>query len=234
MSILQTKKDIQSLDWEKYWPNLAPLYLSYLELERDPYYSFLPLDELESNLKKAIEIGKQAAKPYIHMDHLTFFNHVIQNDIRIRLLDRHPVESSIRAQYHKNKQTIFIYKHSMKEIQQFMAKEIGSVSPIDMMALHAYHEWFHHLEETSIGRTDQKFRPVIIKKRGPFLVKRTLSRLREVAAHAFTQTALGLNWSPLLLDQFRYLQSKGYSNAQIRAFFQDTKNNYHALITSHD
>lgn len=230
MSILQTKREIQSIDWEKYWPNLAPLYLSYLELERDPYYSFLPIDELDSYLKKAIYIGEQTAKPYIHMDHLSFFNHTMKNNIRIRLLERHPEQSSIRAQYHKKKQTIFIYKNSMKEIRQFIAKGIGNVSSIDLIALHAYHEWFHHLEETSIGRTDQKFQPVVIKKRGPFLVKKTLLRLREIAAHAFTQTALGLNWSPLLLDQFRYLQLKGYSNAQIRKCFQDTKNAYYAII----
>lgn len=230
MSILQTKRDIQSVDWEKYWPNLSPLYLSFLELERDPYYCFLPTHELEDYLKKAITIGEQTAKPYIHMDHLAFFNHMIKKDIRIRLLDQHPEQSRIRAQYHKKKQTIFIYKNSMKEIQQFIANKIVTVSEIDLIALHAYHEWFHHLEETSIGRTDQKFRPVVIKERGPFLVKRTLLRLREIAAHAFTQTALALNWSPLLLDQFRYLQSKGYSNAQIRECFQDTKNSYYGII----
>jgi hypothetical protein len=230
MSILQTKRDIQSIDWEKYWPNLSPIYLSYLELKRDPFYSYLPTEELEEYLKKAIEIGVQTARPYIHMDHLAFFNHVIKNDIRIRLVDRHPEQSTIRAQYHKKKQTIFIYKDSMKEINQFIAKKIGTISWNELIALHAYHEWFHHLEETSIGRTDQKFRPVVIKKRGPFLVKRSLLRLREIAAHSFTQTALGLNWSPLILDQFRYLLTKGYSNAQIRKCFQDTKSTYYAII----
>jgi hypothetical protein len=230
MSILQTKRDIQSIDWEKYWPNLSPIYLSYLELKRDPFYSYLPTEELEEYLKKAIEIGVQTARPYIQMDHLAFFNHVIKNDIRIRLVDRHPEQSTIRAQYHKKKQTIFIYKDSMKEINQFIAKKIGTISWNELIALHAYHEWFHHLEETSIGRTDQKFRPVVIKKRGPFLVKRSLLRLREIAAHSFTQTALGLNWSPLILDQFRYLLTKGYSNAQIRKCFQDTKSTYYAII----
>ncbi|MCH5584569.1 hypothetical protein MK805_06245 [Shimazuella sp. AN120528] len=229
MSILQTKRNLQ-FDWEKYWPDLSPLYLSFLELERDPYYSFLPEEELEDYLKKAIHIGEQTAKRYTDMNHLDFFNDVLKEDIRIRLLDQHPEQSTIRAQYHKKKQTIFIYKNSMREIGQFISKEIGDIPQIDIIALHAYHEWFHHLEETTIGRTDLKFRPVVIKQRGPFLVKRSLLRLREIAAHSFTQTALGLSWSPLLLDQFRYLLTKGYSNAQIRECFQDTKRTYYAII----
>jgi hypothetical protein len=230
MSTLQTQKNIQSFDWEKYWPNLSPLYLSYLELERDPYYTFLPTDELEEYLQKAIHIGAQAAKPYSQMDNLSFFNHVLKENIRIHLLEQHPLQSHIRAQYNRKKQTIIVYKNSIKEIQRFLSKEIGAIAHIDLIALHAYHEWFHHLEETSIGRTDLKFRSVVIKKRGPFLVKRPLSRLREIAAHSFTQTALGLRWSPLLLDQFRYLLSKGYTNAKIRESFQDTQRTYYAII----
>lgn len=230
MSMLQTKSNLHSIVWEKYWPNLSPTCLSYLELERDPYFSFILPEELEDYVNKAIQIGQQAAKPYIQMDHLSFFNHIIKEDIRIHLLDRHPEESSIRAQYHKKKQTIFIYKNSITEIQQFFTRKISSVPQIDLIALHAYHEWFHHLEELSLGRTDQKLRPVVIKRRGPFLVKRHLSRLREIAAHAFTQTALDLHWSPLILDQFRYLLAKGYSYTQIREFFQNTKSTYYAII----
>jgi hypothetical protein len=230
MSILQKKRDISAIDWERYWPNLSPLYLSFLELERDPYYEFLPTNEIEDYLQKAIEIGTQTAKTYRHLDTLSFFNRVIKNDLRIRLLERHPEQPDIRAQYAKKKQTIIIYKNSIDEIQHFFQQEGYEISPLAIMAMHVYHEWFHHLEHTSIGRTDLKFPSVVMKQRGPFLVKRRLSQLREIAAHSFTQAAMGLDWSPLLLDQFRYLFAKGYTHSQIRERFQDTKNKYYAII----
>ncbi|WP_051272257.1 hypothetical protein [Shimazuella kribbensis] len=230
MSTLLTNTINPVLQWDVSWPTLSPLHLAFLELERDPHYDFLPAQDIEPYITKAIAIGSQSAKSYIQMDHLSFFNHVLKDDIRIHIRQQHPEHPHIRAQYNKKKQTIFIYKNSIQEVQTFLSTKKTIVKDIDVIALHAYHEWFHHLEETSIGRTDLHFPTVIIKQRGPFLVKRSLNRLREIAAHAFTQTALGLDWSPLLLDEYKYHFSKGRNKTQIRESFQNTVSTYYAII----
>src|SRR6478735_4139397 len=110
------QKNRDNIMWDLNWPMLSPLHLSYLELVRDPYYSFIPTDELESYLQEAIRIGEKAALPYVKMDLLSFFNHILKANIRIHIRNNHPEQSFIRAQYHKNKQTIFIYKNSIQEI----------------------------------------------------------------------------------------------------------------------
>jgi hypothetical protein len=230
LSTLLTKTNNPILPWDVSWPTLSALHLSFLELKRDPHYDFLLSDEIDTYLTKAIAIGSQAAKSYIEMDHLSFFNHVLKDDIRIHIREQHPEHLHIRAQYNKKKHTIFIYKNSINEVRKFLSFNNKMVKDIDVIALHAYHEWFHHLEETSIGRTDLQLPAVIVKQRGPFLVKRPLIRLREIAAHAFTQTALGLNWSPLLLDEYKYHLAKGFNKTQIRESFQNTVSTYYAII----
>jgi hypothetical protein len=197
------------------WPRLDRYSLSLLELQRDPYYTYLPEEEVSTYVEKAIEVGIAAATNYIMMDHLTFFRRVMQAGLRIQLCASHPEQPTIRAQYHRKKQTIFIYKNSMTEIKQW----IPHATELDLLALHTYHEWFHHLETTTLGKTDRQLPAVTIKRNGPFIKKRRLAHLREIAAHAFTETALRLDWSPLLLDQYRYHLEQGRSKAQIRELF---------------
>ncbi len=233
MSITQQeKKRLQSIDWEKFWPVLSPLHLAYLELEQDEYYSFLPNEQLTKYLTGAMEIGITAAQSYQGTDIISLINKIFQAGIRIQFIPQHPTHSSIRAQYDRKRKKITIYRSSITQIQQFLSSTFGEINELEIIQLHLFHEWFHHLEETKLGRTDLQFPSVIIKKRGPFLVKRPLARLREIAAHSFTQTALGLTWSPLLLDQYRVFLERGYTNAQIRESFQATGKAYYAIINN--
>jgi hypothetical protein len=186
-----------------------------LELQRDPYYTYIPEEEVATYIDKAIDIGVTAATDYIKMDHLTFFHHLMKAGLRVQLRECHPEQPAIRAQYLRKKQTIIVYKNSLHEIKQW----VHHATELDLLALHTYHEWFHHLESTTLGHTDRQLPAVIMKRNGPFVRKGRLAHLREIAAHAFTETALGLHWSPMLLDQYRYHLERGRSKAQIRELF---------------
>jgi hypothetical protein len=224
--------DLCSIDWDRYWSILSPLHLAYLELERDQYFPHLSSTQIGDYLTNAINIGIKAAQPYIQKDFISFINEILKSGLRIQFVDQHPTNLFIRAQYYNKKQTITIYKNSIAQLNKFFTPTVGKINTIDLIQLHLYHEWFHHLEETTLGRTELQLPKVIIKKRGPFLVKRSLYRLREIAAHSFTQTAMGLTWSPLLLDQYRLHLEQGHSRAQIRESFQTTKNTFYVIMSN--
>lgn len=232
LHVNNAKKDLCSIELDKVWPVLSPLHLSYLELKRDKYFPFIPTVQINQYITSAMELGTTKAKDYQGKDFISIINEILKAKLRIRFLEHHPTNPSIRAQYDRKQRTIKIYRSSLKQIKQFLLPSFGEIHEIDLMKLHLLHEWYHFLEERSFGQTDRHFPPVIIKKRGPFIIKRTVYQLREIAAHSFTQTALNLSWSPLLLDQYRLLLEKGYSHSQIRESFQATGMEYYAIINN--
>lgn len=73
-------------------------------------------------------------------------NRVIQSGVRIRFVEQEGHDSSgwIRAQYRRKPPTIEIYKPSLKQLGQFFRQSGYRIHPDDLIALHLYHEWFHH------------------------------------------------------------------------------------------
>jgi hypothetical protein len=98
----------------------------------------------------------------------------------------------------------------------------------DIIAIHLYHEWFHFLEERKSGRTDLRLPKVIVSKTGSYKHKKTIAKTREIAAHAFTQRALQLSWSPLLLDYLLTYKKQG--KEVIRSQFKKMKESYELLL----
>ena len=117
-------------------------------------------------------------------------NRVIQSGVRDPFMEREGHDSTgwIRAQYRRKPPTIEIYKPSLKQLGRFFRQSGYHVNPDDLIALHLYHEWFHHLESSSLGRTDHRLPKAEKKRWGPLVFRRRIHRLREIAAHAFTQS----------------------------------------------
>jgi hypothetical protein len=206
-------------------PTLPPKCLFVLELEQDEYFPHLSPSEVPLLIDQAIQKGILASGKWAEQKQSLkdMINLLIRQGITVRFLDRHPEKPAIRAEYNKKTKTIRIYRKSMHQIQRFFEELNIPVTEEDLFLLHLYHEWFHHLEETKIGRTDDELPRVTIKQKGPFAIRKRLSRLREIAAHAFVQQVFELNWSPLLLDYLLYFKEKGWSFGQIRESFQKEK-----------
>jgi hypothetical protein len=210
-------------------PQIAPIYLFFAELEQDEFYPYIPKEQVPAYIEQAIKTGKRIAHQHNEKRPLgDFINHLLKQGVRIKFLEKHPVDPAIRAQYIKKPPTIAIYRHSLRQIDQFFQKIGEEIREEEIWLLHLYHEWFHHLEETKYGRTDTVLPKVTVKQKGLFTIKKPLQCLREIAAHTFTQTVLGLTWSPLLLDHLLTLKNKGWSNGQIREYF----GRYKAVVDS--
>ncbi|MBA4543704.1 MULTISPECIES: hypothetical protein [Thermoactinomyces] len=212
-------------------PQLPPFYLFFAEMEQDELYPYLSKEQVPALIEQAIATGERIASLHGKKRPLgSFINHLLKQKVRIKFLEKHSADPSIRAQYIKKPPTIAIYRHSLKQIRQFFQRNGEEVPEEEIWLLHLYHEWFHHLEETKYGRTDKVLPKVTVKQKGPFAIKKPLQCLREIAAHTFTQTVLGLLWSPLLLDHLLTFKNKGWSNGQIREYFGRYKSTIDSLL----
>jgi hypothetical protein len=217
-------KRLQAVSLEKKCPHVDPFYLFFSELEQDEFYPHIPKDQLLNYIQQATQAGERVAKQYARADHVKdMLNQLLKQKIRVRILEKHSSDPSVRAQYIKKPATIVVFRYSIQQIRDFFRRLGEEVKEEDILLLHLYHEWFHHLEETQCGRTDYALPKVIVKQRGPFALKKPIYRLREIAAHSFTQKAMDLSWTPLLLDHLLTFKQKGWSHAQIREHFQRLK-----------
>lgn len=224
------EKSLRSLNVERIWPVLSPVHLAYLELKQDPYFMYLPKEKIPEYLTSTIAYGKDVAQqqtPYHRLQDL--LNHLLQQRIKICFRQKHPNDPQIRAQYTSRPPTIEIFQNSIQQIQAFCDRSMARIAETDLMILHLYHEYFHHLETHTIQRADLRLEKCTIKQWGPFSLKKSLRSLREIAAHAFAQAMMQLNWSPLLLDRLIYYTHLGWSHLQIREHFFEVRKEFESL-----
>ncbi|SDC21687.1 hypothetical protein SAMN04488112_104165 [Melghirimyces thermohalophilus] len=234
-SVPPRSRRLSSIPLDNLWPHLPHAVLALTELEQDEMYPLLTATAIPRYLEEATAFGREAATNESDDGDLTrLFNRIIQSGVRVRLIEQNGAKGNgwIRAQYHRKPPTIDVYRSSMEQLEQFFAKCGYRVAEEDLIALHLYHEWFHHLESTRLGRTDYRLPKVRKKKWGPLVFRQRVYRLREIAAHAFTQEAMGLTWSPLWLDHLLLLTEKGWTKSQIREHFQFLHQKYQKITES--
>ncbi len=218
---------------ERWWPTLPTPVLALLELEQDPFYSFLDERKVSDIIDEALYYGKQQAKKMeVSRSPTQIINQVIHSGIRIRFPPKETQQNhTIRAQYRTTPPTIDVYRHSLQELLHFFQKTGFKVPQEEIITLHVVHEWFHHMESSHWGRTDLKLPKVSVPLWGPIYKHRPLKRLREIAAHSFTQEIMELPWSPLLLDHLLLLIQHGQSKQQIRDHFTHLNVKYQMLLS---
>ncbi|SDW23232.1 hypothetical protein SAMN05444487_10221 [Marininema mesophilum] len=220
--VTQPSNSLCETPLEQKWPRLTPFELAYTELEQDDMFSHLPVHKIPECLNGALAFGKIAATSYSYNGNLAYWmDRVIHTGVRVTFLRRKKDHDGwVRAQYRTKPAVIEIYRASLEQLESFFKKEGFNVKEEDLIALHLFHEWFHHLENTRLGRTDGRLPRVVKKKWGPIEIRERLTRLREIAAHSFTQEVMGLPWYPLWLDHLLLYTDKGWSKQQIRDHFQ--------------
>ncbi|WP_124727019.1 hypothetical protein [Staphylospora marina] len=224
MSVSEAATSLSSVHPDRKWPSLSEEELALMELRLDPWYEKIPEELIPHFIREAIRMGKEAARSHAgDWPLVKLVNTIISRNVRVRFHDRHPTEPHIRAQYTRKPPTIDVYRSSIDELRAFFSTFADGIRDEDLIRLHLFHEWFHHLEETSLGRTDLRLPRVPVGKRGPLTIRRPLHRTREIAAHAFTRQAMNLPWSPLLIDRLISLTRKGKSTSEIRESFQEIR-----------
>lgn len=223
-------KPLRSLHIDRIWPTLSPVHLSYLEFRQDPYFSYIPKEEILPCLNTSITFGKEVAKRQPALtNYKELLNYMLKQRLKICFREQHPTHPQVRALYTHQPPTIEIFRNSIQQIQSFFEQTMATIEEEDLIRLHLYHEFFHFLEKQSKKLVNVRIAKYTIKQWGPFVVKKSLWSLREIAAHAFTQSMMKLNWSPLLLDRLIYYTQQGWTNEQIREQFAQVKEEMKAL-----
>jgi hypothetical protein len=224
---------LSSISLKTAWPVLPAPVLALSELEQDEVFPFLDKKKIGTYLHQALSIGREAARDFRYDGDLkTLLNHMIEGGVRIRFQEGiAPRETSwVRAQYSAHPPTITVYRSSIDQLSRFFHTSGRPVRMDDLVALHLIHEWFHHLEVNSIGRTDLRLPKVSTTRIGPVSLKQSLKKTREIAAHAFTQETMGLSFYPLLLDRLLLYFNQGWNKQQIRTHFEKVKARYREQI----
>lgn len=215
---------IHQVTLDPIWPVLDLPILAYIELEKDELFPLMDQSTIPVYINQSIEKGQLAAKRF--GKNITFqklLNQLLKERVRITFVPHISKDGMIRAVYNKKKRIIEISRSSIQQIRSFFLTMGISVPEEDISLMHLVHEWFHHLEENTIGRTDRALPSVPYKKIGPLVLKKKVAINREIAAHAFTQSVLHLPWSPLLLDYLITFREQGESISTIRQHFQKVK-----------
>lgn len=224
---------LPAISLEKTWPVLSMECLAWHELNSDEHFSSIPQAEVLTYIQRSIQFGEKVAQTHAKNDNLQqLINRLLKEKVRIQIKSSHPTGASIRAQYSRKPPTITIYQPSIQQMKRFFIQMYEPVSEEELIRLHLYHEWFHHLEETKCGYTYATLPKVIVKRWGPVILQKSIIRTREIAAHAFTAKALDLKWSPLLLDHLLSYQEQGWSKTRIREHFRDIRGQYESLLQS--
>lgn len=214
---------LQNVLLERTWPIASPEILAYTELKQDEMYPEIRPNQIMSYIEGALACGRQAGDQYDYVGNLArLMDLVLQSGAKVVFVDekKRDGEQLIRAQYEPKPPIIYIYRPSIEQMERFFLKSGYRIQQEDLIALHVCHEWFHHLEETETGRTDQKLPKVTVRKVGPVSFKRSIEKTREIAAHAFTQTVMDLKWYPMLLDVLIGQEARNVKKEQIRERFR--------------
>lgn len=167
--------------------------LARKELRQDRLFPLLSAAQEEEYLALALEIGRDAAVPYVGQKipalaaRLGVRIEECAGDARIH-------GSATYAEYDAASRLIRIYRAG----ERLLAAHLAQCLPAERAqetarSLLIAHELFHHLEATQLGPTHRRLPPVSVPICGPrWRVKRYLLRTREIAAHAFAYTLLGL------------------------------------------
>ena len=201
----QKEDRLHQIPLEKNWPTLSPVVLALIELEQDEMYPLIPEQMISNYLEEAISFGENAARGELYEGDLArLINRVIQSGVKIRFVEREGHDSTgwIRAQYRRKPPTIEIYKPSLKQLGRFFRRSGYHVNPDDLIALHLYHEWFHHLESSSLGRTDHRLPKAEKKRSGPLCSPQANSSAEGDRRSFFHPVRLGAVLVPLVAGPF--------------------------------
>lgn len=224
---------LQSITLERIWPVLDANVLAYTELKQDELYPNIRPNQILSYIEGALEFGRQAGKEYAYSGDLApLMAHIVRSGAKVTFVGekKRDGEKLVRAQYERRPATILVYRPSLEQMDHFFLRSGFRIRQEDFMALHMCHEWFHHLEETRFGRTDQQLPRLVMRKVGPVLFKQSVESTREIAAHAFTQQVMGLSWYPLLLDMLISQSERKVKREQIREGFSRLKHEFQRAV----
>ena len=154
------------------------------ELLADPMYPYLDAEKIQEIIEYCTQLGQETAiAVFGHGENIETL--IKEAGIRVSYQSGGAdiPEFCVFSEYYQGRKEIIIYPERIQE------KLMGASTDTVSSSVEAFlvHEYFHHLETTSLGITFLKYR-ISHKKIGPFQCRSYVRAASEIAAHSFVQS----------------------------------------------
>lgn len=176
---------------------------AYMELNKDRNFHQLVPNKRNKLIEDVLKVGDEIAD-WAMAEFNTKDPRKIAQQLGVKVYgeDKGIIGKLIkRSEYRPQNKEIIIFRDSLEHMMRQV--EIGELRERLLRYLVA-HELFHHLERTKFGEVYKKFQ-ILAWEVGPFKRYKVIRRISEVAAQAFTQRLLGLEFSPRVFDYLTYV-----------------------------
>lgn len=167
--------------------------LAQQELRRDRLFPLLTPEQQDYYLVAALAIGANAATPY-HGESIPSLARKMAVKVEDCNGENVFMGSEIYAEYDAGDRRIRLHRTGAARLAARLARTLpGVVAQEQARDLLIAHELFHHLEATCLGPVHRSLPPISVPFAGRlWRVRRYVLRTREIAAHSFAHTLLGL------------------------------------------
>ena len=169
--------------------------LAALELAHDNNFHKIPAEDRIKLITEVLSIGEEIAD-WATAEYNTSDPRKLAEYLGVKIIGE-DFGQMRKTEYRKKQKEIIIFHDTLKRLTSEIT--VPDLSERILRFLIA-HELFHHLEETKIGYVYKRF-----KFRGKLWTHYYIKGLSEVAAQAFTQKLLALEFSPHVFDYLTYI-----------------------------
>ncbi|MGL5378442.1 hypothetical protein [Clostridium sp.] len=208
-------------------PYLNDINLSLLDLMEDNIFHKIPKYKITYYINESIKIGKEEAKKYRDKDLSQILK---ENSVEVIVKPKRPnskyVDLRAEINFTDKKREIILYENSIDELYNSLKNGNSNITKKKVIDIHLAHEFYHYLEFKSKNFTNEKLDKIESFKLGPFKLKSTIVKTKEIAAHAFCKELLGMRIHPKELD-YIYLIKKGkLDEKKLRSKIKELENEY--------
>ncbi|MBI5700948.1 hypothetical protein HZC34_03750 [Candidatus Saganbacteria bacterium] len=169
--------------------------LAAIELARDKNFHNIPHNERMHLISEVLALGENIANG-ISKEFGTSDPRKIADLMGVKI-SGDEAGNLKKSEYRKKEKQIVIFHDTLRRITSEIT--VPELSDRILRCLIA-HELFHHIEEVKVGSIYKRF-----KFKGKLWFNYYIKGLSDVAAQAFTQKLLGLEFSPLVFDYLTYI-----------------------------
>lgn len=155
------------------------------ELSRDLLFKKIPEPDLDRISDKAWETGEAAASILIEKYANMGIEEIAQEEgLSIRIEAKDNVAGNLRyfSEYYSGKKLIVLYEDSIKKWASS-----NRCTKKEAISLILSHEFYHHLECTTLGLTSEQYKVPTLKIGKHTLVRSGIRALSEIGAHGFAR-----------------------------------------------
>ncbi|SHJ74086.1 hypothetical protein SAMN05444401_3763 [Clostridium amylolyticum] len=205
---------------------LSDEVLSLMELREDVLFNKIPKEDVKYYIDEANRIGKSSAE--------VFKNSNLEEILKAKCIDVIIKEScevrklSLRGEiiFEDDNKKIIIYKDSIDQIYEVLKEYNFSLEEQDVYNMHLAHEFYHYLEYKNKAYTNDMLNKITVFSIGPLKRKATILKTRELAAHSFCKSILGLEFHPKLFDYMYLLKNNTISLEELKSYAENLSKEY--------